>query len=94
MPAMSLATNIGSYLPIHLLPRHRHFFHDMVHWRALDPSDIQPDEWLSDVAKYNLWCPMGHLRIPQDEADEEKMKKALDNVNSRAACTNFVHDTL
>lgn len=63
----------------------------MVHWRALDPLDIQPDEWLFDIAKHNLWCPMGHLRVPKDNSDARELGKALEQVNSRAACNSFVY---
>eukprot|EP00752_Nemacystus_decipiens_P004759 g4334.t1 len=69
------------------------FVHDMVHWRALDPLDIQPDEWLSDIGKYNLWCSMGHIRVPDDESGEQDLAKALTKINTRAACNSFVYDS-
>lgn len=65
----------------------------MVHWRALDPLDVQPDEWLSDVGKYNLWCSMGHLSVPTDKAGVEELEKALKKIVSQASCSGFVHDT-
>lgn len=65
----------------------------MVHWRALDPLDIQPDEWLSDISKYNLWCSTGQLRVPEDRAGARELGKALKNINSRAACNSFVYDS-
>lgn len=65
----------------------------MVHWRALDPLDIQPDEWLSDIGKYNLWCSMGHVRVPQTKSDAKGLAQALAKVNSRAACNSFVYDS-
>lgn len=65
----------------------------MVHWRALDPLDIEPDEWLSDIGKYNLWCSMGHIRVPENKSDARDLAKALGKVNSREACNSFVYDS-
>lgn len=68
---------------------HRRFMPDAVHWRALDPLDIQPDEWLSDVGKYNILCSMGNIKVPTDGIGAKRLSKALKRVHSRAACDNF-----
>lgn len=62
---------------------------DAVHWRALDPLDIQPDEWLSDVGKYNILCSMGNVKVPDDDIAAKRLGKALKRVHSRAACDGF-----
>ncbi len=66
---------------------------DLVHWRALDPLDFHPDEWISDVGKYNLLCSMGHLDFPTDEVDAKGLAEALKKINSRADCNSFVYET-
>lgn len=68
----------------------RHFMRDMVHWRALDPLDIQPDEWLTDVGKYNLLCSLGHLQEPKDERQTKDLANALGGVDSRETCDTFL----
>lgn len=64
--------------------------HDVVHWRALDPLDIQPDEWLSDVGNYNLLCSLGHLSEPKNERQARDLANVLEGVNSREACDSFL----
>lgn len=64
--------------------------HESVHWRALDPLDVQPDEWMSDVGKYNLLCPLGHLDVPQDNRGARELANRLKRIDSRAACNNFL----
>lgn len=67
---------------------------DAVHWRALNPLDFQPDEWPSDVDRYNRLCHMGHLEIPQDEGQEKQLAETLKNVISRESCERFLFDAL
>lgn len=62
---------------------------DVVHWRALDPLDVQPDEWLSDVSKCNILCSMGNVKVPRDDIAAKRLGKQLKRVNSRAACDSF-----
>lgn len=34
--------------------------HGSIHWRAIDPLDLRPDEWLTDPEKYAAWsCSLG-----------------------------------
>lgn len=50
---------------------------DIVHWRALDPSDIEPDEWLLDVGKYNIWCSLDSLGITETDPRATNLPKEL-----------------
>ncbi|CBJ32724.1 expressed unknown protein [Ectocarpus siliculosus] len=56
------------------------FMPDMVHWSALDPSDIEPDEWLLDVGKYNIWCSLGSLGITEADPRATYVPKELRGV--------------
>ncbi|CAM9604376.1 unnamed protein product [Scytosiphon promiscuus] len=66
------------------------FMRDVVHWRALDPLDIQPNEWLSDVGNYNLLCSLGHLQEPKNDRQARDLAHVLDGVNSRETCDSFL----
>ncbi|CAN0514044.1 unnamed protein product, partial [Ectocarpus sp. 12 AP-2014] len=34
--------------------------HDSIHWSAIDPLDLTPDEWMTDPDKYRSWsCNLG-----------------------------------
>ncbi|CBN75425.1 expressed unknown protein [Ectocarpus siliculosus] len=66
------------------------FMPDSVHWRALDPLDVQPDEWMSDVGKYNLLCPLGHLDVPKDNRGARELANRLKGIDSRGACDQFL----
>ncbi|CAM9790044.1 unnamed protein product [Ectocarpus fasciculatus] len=66
------------------------FMPDMVHWRALDPSDIEPDEWLLDVGKYNVWCSLDSVGI----TEAEPWSKHLPREPRGAACDESSYEEL
>lgn len=38
------------------------------HWRAIDPLDLRPDEWLTDPNRYKTWsCSLGTVPLPPTE---------------------------
>lgn len=63
--------------------------HDSIHWRAIDPLDLSPDEWLTDPYKYRSWsCNLGARRgLPaMPDADAEILRKQIFDTDSVAAC--------
>jgi len=72
--------------------------HDHVHWSAIDPLDLSPDEWLTDPEKYRSWsCHLGLWPVPLADTDTkeplpptaaaaEALRKQVAELGSVAAC--------
>lgn len=63
--------------------------HDTVHWTALDPLDIQGDEWETDMNKYDLWCDVGLYEVPVDGVAADAFLRLASRVDSRESCGAF-----
>ena len=48
------------------------------HWRAIDPLDLRPDEWLTDPNRYKTWsCSLGAaVPLPPTEGTPAHMAAA------------------
>ncbi|CAM9820997.1 unnamed protein product [Ectocarpus fasciculatus] len=70
---------IGAYLWYHM--------NDAMHWLAIDPYDIQPDDWRPDVRKFAWVCQANGRRAPQDAAGMEQYVADYRMVKSINQCT-------
>lgn len=74
--------------------------HDNAHWRAIDPLDLSPDEWLTDPEKYRGWsCILGlslggvplkdtkeSVLLPPTGPEAEALRKQVADLGSVVAC--------
>lgn len=63
--------------------------HDAAHWRALHVLDIQPDEWPTEVANYNLYCDLRGFGIPEDLELAKRFVELARQLDSPSACKSF-----
>ncbi|CAM9670176.1 unnamed protein product, partial [Ectocarpus fasciculatus] len=66
--------------------------HDSIHWRAIDPLDLSPDEWLTDPDKYRSWsCNLGEEPgLPEmPAAAAETLRKQILDTDSVSACNGL-----
>lgn len=60
--------------------------HDSLHWRAIDPLDLTPDEWLADPLKYVWSCNLGVERPPPGEQKTTEFHNEVKRVDSVQEC--------
>ncbi|CAM9328797.1 unnamed protein product, partial [Ectocarpus sp. 12 AP-2014] len=63
--------------------------HDSIHWSAIDPLDLTPDEWMTDPDKYRSWsCNLGAGRgLPaMPAAAAEMLRENILDTDTVAAC--------
>lgn len=68
----------------------RYHMHDAMHWRALHRLDVEPDEWPSEVERYDLVCSLGQLGVtPEGGEGARLVAAAARTVDSRSACNDL-----
>ena len=61
--------------------------HNDIHWRAIDPLDVGPDEWLVDVERYSTWsCSLGIERAPTEPEAASRFRREIDDLQTVEAC--------
>lgn len=72
---------MGAFLWYHM--------HDAVYWIAVDPFDLQPDQWRPDLANYAWVCEANARIFLKDEADKAQYLADLLSVRSPDDCLSF-----
>lgn len=62
---------------------------DSIHWRATHPLDLDPDEWMSDVHKYQFTCDVPGIEIPDDDDESQRTIETLQGLRTRDDCRAF-----
>lgn len=63
--------------------------HHAVEWMALDPLDVQEDEWRQNLNKYAWVCQANGRHFPDDEAGQAQYLADLLSVKSTSNCDDF-----
>lgn len=60
--------------------------HDSLHWRAIDPLDLTPDEWLADPLKYVWSCNLGVEQAPPGAQKAAEFRHEVGRVDTVQKC--------
>lgn len=63
---------------------------ERMHWRALNPLDIQPDEWMVDITRFRWSCEIQVYPFPDNEDRLAIFKHELESLVSTPECHDFM----
>lgn len=60
-----------------------------IHWRAIDPLDLQADEWFVDPLKFRWHCNVDVEQRPRTDDAMNRFREDLAEVKSVDSCNAF-----